>query len=771
MRYTVGVGGTQLHWMQTQGTQLDTIYSFGYWVRRRRKALDLTQRQVAGRVGCALITLKKIEADDRRPSVQMAELLAEALEIPAAERDDFLGAARGQRPVDTLGSPPQPIFQRSRDTIPTPTTPLVGRETEVRTMLALLSQSEARLLSVVGPGGMGKTRLVLATAAALSSQEPHPYPQGIIFIDLAAALSVPDMVAVVAAALGFEPGERPRDEQAQVRQLAAYLRPRNCLLILDNLEQIEGAAGVVQEWLRQTVTTRFLVTSRERLNLSGEFLLPLNGLPCPPTAAPDPDSYPAGRLFLARARRVRSGFVAREDEWSALAAVCRMVDGMPLALEMAAGWVETITPGEIAMELQRDMGLLSSDRVDLPARHRSLETVWLATWTRLDPDTQAVFAQLCIFRGGFTRAAAEAVAGASLATLAQLTGRYLMTLDRETGRYRIHELLRQYGLEKLGASTAAAEVRRHHFDYYERLLQQELTHMRGAEQLATLARLDGEQDNIRLSLRWGLASPEYADRLARMIFDLNWYWRIRSRVPEGRQWVEQALAQGGYCAEAEATLHFVAGHLAWMAGDLGTAWEHQQTSLSLLEASSPVPGPATVSFGNVLQAYVNMALGMTEFYRDRPREALFWMRGSLAMFQDLFDEWGMAFIMCQLGRVSQQVGDPVAARDYIDEALQRCRRLEDPFLLALVHSNAAFMAMAENDTDRATELAREAGNYQRAIGHTHSLGQTLMMLARFARQRGDQATARAYTEEALTIFTDIGNRSLAAEAEALLQYS
>lgn len=330
---------------------METIYSFGYWVRRRRKALDLTQRELADRVGCALITLKKIEADERRPSPQMAERLAEALAIPVGDHDDFIASARGDRPVDTLGPPPQPIFHRVRDFIPSPATPLVGREAELRTALALLERPDARLVTIAGPGGIGKTRLALAVGEALRERGPHRYPQGVFFVDLAAASSAGDMAGTIAAALGFEPDDRNRDRQPIVRQLAEYLRARDCLVILDNVEQIEGAGAALHEWLRQSTAVCFLVTSRERLNLAGEHLLALPGLPCPTGEMPDPESYPAGRLFLARARRVRSGFVAREGEWTALADICRMVDGMPLALELAAGWVETLTTGEIAFEL------------------------------------------------------------------------------------------------------------------------------------------------------------------------------------------------------------------------------------------------------------------------------------------------------------------------------------------------------------------------------------------------------------------------------------
>lgn len=743
-----------------RGAIVETIYSFGYWVRRRRKALDLTQRELAGRVGCALITLKKIEADERRPSGQMAERLAEALTIPAAEYEAFISAARGERPVDTLGPPSQPIFHRTRDMIPTPATPLVGREAELRTVLALLERPDASLVTIAGPGGIGKTRLALAVGETLRERGPHRFPQGIFFVDLAAALTGDDMAGAIAATLGFEPDERNRDRLPIVRQLGDYLRTRDCLLILDNVEQIEEAAATLHEWLRQSTVVCFLVTSRERMNLMGEHLLALPGLPCPAGEMPDPESYPAGRLFLTRARRVRPEFVAREGEWSALAGICRMVDGMPLALELAAGWVETLTTGEIAFELQRDLGLLAGDLIDLPDRHRSLDAVWASTWARLDEETQAAFTRLSLFRGGFTRAAAEAVAGASLATLARLTGHFLMTLERETGRYRIHELLRQYGLEQLGASSAAADARRQHFDYYEKLLAEEVPRMRGPEQLDVLARLDLEQDNIRLALRWGLESPVYADRLAEMLFNLHWYWRARSRVREGQEWAAQALAMSGRSPAGEAALRFVAGHMVWMAGDFAGAREYQSGSLANWEASG--------QSDSILTAHIYNAMGMAKFQEGQNSEALQWKRRSLALFRELGDEWGSTFILGQMGRVYQLLGDSEIGEAVMGEALLLGRRLGDPFLLAIFLSNAAYMALGDGDMARAAELAREAGVYQRATGHTHSLGQSLMMLGRYARQQGDEATARAYLEEALAVFRDIGHQGFVAQVEELL---
>lgn len=379
---------------------------------------------------------------------------------------------------------------------------------------------------------------------------------------------------------------------------------------------------------------------------------------------------------------------------------------------------------------------------------------------RLNEETQAVFSRLCLFQGGFTRTAAEMVAGASLATLAQLTGHFLMTLERETGRYRIHELLRQYGLEQLGASSAAADARRRHFDYYETLLAGELQRMRGPEQLAVLAQLDLEQDNIRLAVRWGLESPDYADRLARMLFNLHWYWRARSRVREGQEWAARALAQPGRSPAGEAAIRFVVGHMVWMGGDFATARDHQRAALDAWQESDQT------DLG--LAAHINNALGMVAFHEGHNADALQWQRRSIAIFQQAGDEWGSTFVLGQMGRAYQLLGDPEEGNVVMAEALDRGRRLGDPFLLAIFLSNAAYMALGDDDIARAAELAREAAVYQRATGHTHSLGQTLMMLGRYARQHGDEASARAYLEEALTVFQEIGHQGLVVEVEALL---
>ena len=739
---------------------MGTIYSFGTWVRRRRKALDMTQRQLAELVGCALVTLKKIEADDRRPSAEMAERLAGALDIPAAERDAFLSAARGQRPADTLPAPadsaPAPLF-RPRDVIPAAASPLVGREAEIATILALLDRLGTRLVTLAGPGGSGKTRLALAVAAALDRLSPRPFRDGIVFIDLSAAATAEQLTQAVSAAIGFEPDARRGPPRPQ---LIEYLRPRRCLLLLDNLEQIEGAAAVLGEVLQGTTDVKIVATSRRRLDLTWEHVLSLPGLPYPADAA-DPLLFPAGQLFMIHAERTRPGFTLREKDGPALARLCALVDGMPLALLLAAAWVDTLSVADIAAELQRDLGLPASEVVDLPERQRSLRVVWDSTWQRLDEAEQTAFARLCVFRGGFTRAAAESVAGVTLGGLGRLAGRFLISPDRTSGRYRIHELLRQYGYARLDA--AEDDARRRHFDYFARFAEEQSARLRGPHQADALRLLTAEADNLTTALEYALARPTL-DEFLRLIDAIHWYWRMDSHVAEASTWMERAIAQEGRAPSDEARLLYHAGHFAWMRGEFELARRRHAAALALYRDDGR---------GDTLDAAIAAEhLGMTMGQLNDAAAAAALFDEAQARFRALdttpWAKWWLAFDLSKSAMAHHALGDRAIADAAATEHLRLVNELGDRWLLGLGRLHLADMAWLDGDYSRARQLAEEGLAAQRATGHVHSAGQTLLLLGEIARREGDETAARARFAEALALYNELGHPVYAAEARALL---
>lgn len=739
---------------------MEEVSSFGYWVRRRRKALDMTQRELADTAGCALVTLKKIELDERRPSLEMAERLAGALQLDPAERDAFIAIARGRQPAAGLAQPAVTRALAPRDFLPAPATLLVGREGEIATVLALLEQPDVRLVTLLGPGGMGKTRLALAVGEALLHRTPRPFRSGICFVDLAAATTSEQLVLDIIAAVGVKPDTG--GQTAMEAQLAAYLKERPFLLILDNLEQVEGAAGVISRLLGGTAQPGFLVTSRQRLGLSWEHVVSLPGLAFPHDPADDPAAFPSGRLFLNRAGRILPGYELEPGEAPALARLCALVDGMPLALELAAAWVDTLRLEEIVAELTRDLGILHADLEELPQRHRSLRAVWDSTWERLGEAERAAFARLSVFQGGFTRGAAEAVTGASLGVLAGLTGRYLIGLDRAAGRYRLHELLRQFGYTKLTERGEAENLRRAHFDYYRAFAGEQLARLRGRELVDAQARFAAELDNLTCALEWGLGHPDVADETVALFNDLAWHWRFRSEIAEASAWSERVMAAGGRspCGEALALLHD--GHFTWMRGDAHLARDRQLAALGLL-AGCDATDPAVQH----LEAEVNHHLAMALHGLGQTGSAVALLDECAATFRRLGDRWWLAFSLSWVDRAYYALGDATTAAAARDEHNALTRSIGNPWLAihGLHHAEVLF---DEGRLAEARMEALDAARNQELTGHLHSLGQSYTLLGRIARREGDEVTARVYFGDAVAVFESIGHGSYVAEVKALM---
>ncbi len=322
--------------------------SFGAWVAQRRKALDLTREQLAERVGCSVSRLRKIESDERRPSRQIAELLAERLDIPADLRSTFLQVARGQLRVERLGpatgasaTSAKPTTSRPSSNLPIPPTPLVGREPELAALTQLLGDPQCRLITLIGPGGVGKTHLALEFASTQHSR----FPGGVCYVALASLNSPEFIVKALANAFGLS-FSGPSELKVQ---LFNYLRDKSLLLVLDNLEHLMGGAGLLAEMLERAPQVTLLVTSRGRLNLRAEWVLEIQGLPVPPTDRIErAQEYSAVTLFVQSAQRAQPNLKLDERNWTAVARICRLVEGMPLGIELAAAWVRLLSCQEIA---------------------------------------------------------------------------------------------------------------------------------------------------------------------------------------------------------------------------------------------------------------------------------------------------------------------------------------------------------------------------------------------------------------------------------------
>ena len=446
--------------------------TFGKWLRKRRRALDFTQKELAQQVGCAVSTIRKFEADERRPSKALATRLADCLNIAPMEVDRFITFARSKPYLDAATSPPMDSAPTTFRPVLRPLSPLtsfVGREQELaRITRLLLDEPDCRLLTLSGPGGVGKTRLALK----ISEQLPDRFADGVYFVSLV-GVSGPEFLApaiIDALHFSFSGGTDPKV------QMLNHLRKKEMLLVLDNFEHLINpfsippemikATNLLLEILMATAGVKLLITSRERLNLQAEWLISLQGLSYPAgEPAPNEVRYEAMELFRQRARHTQSNFDLT-TEWSNVARICQLVAGLPLAIELAAAWVYQISCDEIAGELAKNLDLLTTSWPDLPVRHRSLKSVFEHSWQLLSAEEKAVMRSLSVFQGGFDRQAARAVARANLAHLSALVDKCMLHRT-QTGRYELHELLRQFTTEKLHKSSVKIEqIRQRHCDYY-----------------------------------------------------------------------------------------------------------------------------------------------------------------------------------------------------------------------------------------------------------------------------------------------------------------
>jgi predicted ATPase/transcriptional regulator with XRE-family HTH domain len=436
---------------------MSDIISLGLWIKRRRKALDLTQDALAALVGCSLALIQKIEADARRPSREIAALLADTLELAADERVLFIQVARAELSADRLAPPAQSIargafvpaqaISSAADTpgqrrttrstnLPAPPTPLIGRETELAQIAARLDQRDCRLLTLVGPGGVGKTRLALQAAIELSAS----FPDGVCFVPLAALNSAELLVPAIAGALGFTFHGRA-DPKAQ---LLTYLREKDLLLVLDNFEQLLAGADVLSDLIQVAPGVVLLATSREPLHLRVEWLLDIPGLLVPARADDSGvEQSSAVRLFVQTANRMQADFTLSPATIPSVVRICQFVAGMPLAIELAAAWVRSRSCSEIARELEQSLESLATTMHDVPARHRSMRAVFDHSWRLLSDAEQGVLRRLSVFRGGMQADAAARVAGATPLLLAALVDKSLLR-HNGAGRYQLHELVQRY---------------------------------------------------------------------------------------------------------------------------------------------------------------------------------------------------------------------------------------------------------------------------------------------------------------------------------------
>ncbi len=729
--------------------------TFGGRLKQLRQEHGLTQDALAERVGCATQTIRKIEGGQRRPSYQIAARLAEELGIPPEERPHFIRLSRaepGEDQPDLAAEPPT-------SSLPIPLTRLIGRDQEVWGLQQLLLRPDARLLTLLGPGGAGKTRLGVEVAARLEDQ----FDDGAVFVNLVPIRDPALVVHTIADAVGIgEEGGRPRLER-----LREGLRARRMLLVLDNFEQVIPAAGLVADLLSSCPGLKALVTSREMLRVRGEHVFAVHPLPVPDGGHATADELlaqsAAVQLFAERAAAARPGFALTNANAPAVAELCQRLDGLPLAIELAAARSTLFPPEALLARLGSRLKLLTGGPRDAPARQQTLRSTIAWSYDLLTEDEQKLFRRLCVCIGGCTLEAIEAICAAGeleidvVEGLASLVDKSLLWQDTAAGGepwFRMLETIREYGLEQLEQSGEAEAARRAHADFYLRLVERSEPHLWSGEQEQWLDRLERELDNLRAGLAWHLSQDEDVAPGLRMAGRLWRFWDMRGHWTEGLQWLEQALARrpGDAPEDRWLALHG-AGNLALNLGEYERAKACYQESLAITQQLQRPHG--------IANSLLNLSL-VTLYQGDLDR-AIALQQEALAIHQAAGNRVGIALALHNLATMVMQQGDYDRATELAEESLARYRDLGDSRGTALATHDLALLAQRRRAYDRARALLEECRAMFDRLGAKNNLACVLNDLGELAFELGEYARARVLYEESLRLATELGDRRRLAQ--------
>lgn len=642
------------------------LRAFGQLLRRLRHAADLTQEQLAERAMVSPRSISELERGSTHwPRVDTINLLADGLALTGAERAAFVGLARGRYAPDAAE------IVTSRLRLPAPPTPIVGRDAERDVALALLRDPQVRMLTLTGPGGVGKTRLALELAERAESA----FPDGVQFVDLAPLRDPDFLYDAIAQALDL-----PLDPATPLhRVLVSALHARTMLLLLDNFEQIAPAASAVANLLRDCPGLRLLVTSRLPLRVRAEHVLPIEPLLLPDSAVENSltelAAVPAVALFIDRASAANKGFSLSSQNARAVAHITRRLDGLPLAIELAANRIKILSPTDLLERLDARLPLLSRGAPDLPQRQQALRSTVAWSFDLLAPDARRLFCHLSVFAGGCTIEAAEWLCqsltgddgrshGSSTRAIDLLTDLVETSLLRtlpdlgDAMRFGMLETIREYGSEQLLATGETDTARCTHLGWCLHLAEKADPLLLGSEQEQWQARLGIEHDNLRAAISGALANNE-AESALRLCAALYRFWANDGRFEEGQRWLEQAL------------------------------------TIAPASATSP-------------QGHALIGLGVMFFFQGKYEEAAAVWRRALHIFHDVGELRGTAYAHGNLGLVADAMGDyPRALAEY-EAALQLFRELEDQTYISFMIHNSGLIAYFQGDYARARTLFTEA---------------------------------------------------------------
>ncbi len=741
-----------------------SLEDFRTQVRGYLRAAGLTQETLARAVGIHRVVLSnKLRGTGRaslaRPMIRAIVLTlateralatrAEAVGLLAAldlTPDLFTAAEWAAPPLSRLTHDPAAADSAGppqRHNLPAPPTRLIGRTHEAQAISNLLTTGAARLITLTGPGGTGKTRLALAVGHALSPSRRD----GVFFVPLASLRDPALVLATIATVLGVKEGSRPLMDT-----LTGWLRDRDVLLVLDNFEQLLPAAPLLGTLLAGAPHLRLLVTSRALLHLYGEYEFVVPPLALPDLRHPPPvellPQYAAVALFIQRAQAARATFTLTPQNAPYVTEICARLDGLPLAIELVAARSKLLAPPALLAQLHSRLDLPAGDARDRDPRHQTLRTAIDWSYNLLDADEQALFAQLSVFAGGWTLAAAEAICvgaapdkSAVADLLQRLVDQSLVVVDvaaaeraddAQSTWFRMLDSIREYAGEQLAARGETAAQRRQHALYYLTLVEagdpmlrppQQFVDtftqrrqprvevggpmLRRPQQTAWLDRLEQEQDNLRLTLDWAL-THSMTETPTRLVAALVWFWTLSGHLSEGLQWLEAVLDSDSSALPllVQAMVWSGIASLANMQGNLTRAESAAQAGLQLWRALD-AQGGIGIS---------QLILGWTALWRAEYQHAAQFCTESVALFRQLGDQWNVGLGLPGLGYALLGLGDHAPAATVFGEKMALAQSFGNAWDVATAHTNLALVALVQGDGSQARQAYREGLRRLRDLG-------------------------------------------------------
>lgn len=633
--------------------------------------------------------------------------------------------------------------------LPSQTAPFVGREEELAEMGKLLEDPACRLLTLVGPGGTGKTRLALQAAA----EKIESFSHGVYFVSLDSVRTVEFLPFAIADMIKFTFYSRENPEV----QLLNYLREKEMLLLLDNFEHLLEGTALLASILQQAPKVKFLVTSRERLNLQEEWVLDLQGLKLPKEGSVDGvENSSAVQFFVQSAQRVQAGFSLLDEDKPHVLRICQLVEGMPLGIELAAAWIRMLPCREIAREIEQNLDFLATKLRNVQERHRSIRAVFEHSWKLLSELERDAFRKLSVFQGGFAREAAQQVTGTTLPTLSSLIDKSLLRVS-STGRHIAHELLRQYSEEKLQEDPPLHEqIYEKHCTCYAEFLHQREEGIKRAEQKEALEAIHEEFENIQASWSWAIDHAK-TEALEKALSSLHLFYDRRSRFQEGVAAFEKAIAalRGKGESTNSSREKILLGKLLSRQGMLCHRLGRYERARSSSEESVPL-----VSQGGDLgeRALSLNNLGSVAESLGNYAEAKKLYQESLALRREISDRWAIALSLNNLGNLAYRLGEYLEARKLYQESLAIKREIGDGKGTAPSLNNLGNVATVLGEYREAKQLYQESIAIKRELGDQWGLGLSLNNLGLVLDALKEYSEAQALYQESLAISREIGDR-------------